>query len=366
MSEWDAVVIGGGPAGLAAATVMAREDLRVVLIPGDAKSDQAHAAGWVGPACAALMQKIDARLTALLDAPVERVTFLSGDGTKSASPRGDRTWCYAVEVGELVDRLTAAARDAGVSVADGRRATGMGAGDEGVQAQHDGGVVQARFAVVATGASADLIGCVGLRDAHSGRRAWYARHTRRIKKTPDDRKTGLSLVVGAVGGADLYSALRMDDRVIGTIFGHGDRADCESAWRQLAGQLGRVTDAPIAPDRALSGQVAYRCPCLELDTHVGKHALVIGAAGGFYAQPSFEGIYPAMWSGVIAGRVVRSAVDAEHPQDALRAFDAAWRMEMGAFIRPPNTDMGLLVPLMFANPTMVDRMAGAIFDGEDF
>ena len=38
---------------------------------------------------------------------------------------------------------------------------------------------------------------------------------------------------------------------------------------------------------------------------------------------------------------------------------------MADFLRPPNTDLKLLLPLIFTNQPMADRMAAAFFGGEN-
>jgi hypothetical protein len=46
-------------------------------------------------------------------------------------------------------------------------------------------------------------------------------------------------------------------------------------------------------------------------------------------------------------------------------FDTRWRLAMADYLRPPNTDMQFLVPLIFTNQPMADRMAAAFFRGEN-
>jgi hypothetical protein len=53
----------------------------------------------------------------------------------------------------------------------------------------------------------------------------------------------------------------------------------------------------------------------------------------------------------------------KHPQDQLREFSTTWRSTMAEFLRPPNTDVHFLLPLIFSNKQMADRMAGAFWEG---
>ena len=104
---------------------------------------------------------------------------------------------------------------------------------------------------------------------------------------------------------------------------------------------------------------------LAMDTHVAKHTLIVGDAGGFVAAASGEGVYAAMWSARIACQVICKALDAESPQDVLMEFDTAWRTTMADYLRAPTTDSQFILPLIFTNQPMADRMAAAFFAGEN-
>ena len=104
---------------------------------------------------------------------------------------------------------------------------------------------------------------------------------------------------------------------------------------------------------------------LEIESHVDKRLLLIGDAGGFISEISGEGIFPAMWSACLAVESIAAAVGSRHPQDELRQFNIAWRSTMADYLRPPNTDMHFLLPLIFSNQAMADRMAAAFWEGQN-
>ena len=145
----------------------------------------------------------------------------------------------------------------------------------------------------------------------------------------------------------------------------------EHVRRMLAELCGNLVDKGIiASDltsQATTADVWQQCAntALDMDSHVGKHCLVVGDAGGFVAAGSGEGIYPAMWSAQIAAQVIGEALSSQHSQDVLMQFDAQWRMAMADYLRPPNTDLQCLLPLIFSNQPMADRMAAAFFCGEN-
>jgi flavin-dependent dehydrogenase len=105
---------------------------------------------------------------------------------------------------------------------------------------------------------------------------------------------------------------------------------------------------------------------LELELHVGKRCLVVGDAGGFLASFSHEGLYPAIRSGQLAVEAVVRALEADVLQDELATFGAAWRAELAAYLQMPNTDLGLLLPMVFGNAEVSRRVARAFLLGQRF
>ena len=137
-------------------------------------------------------------------------------------------------------------------------------------------------------------------------------------------------------------------------------------------QLCKIAAAKGLMPRDLSSQAAQakpiRCPAgwaLDMDTHVAKHTLLVGDAGGFVAAASNEGIYPAMWSAKIAADVIDKALGSPYSQDELMTYDTLWRMQIADHLRSPHTDIRFLLPLIFSNQAMADRMAAAFFFGEN-
>ena len=72
-----------------------------------------------------------------------------------------------------------------------------------------------------------------------------------------------------------------------------------------------------------------------------------------------------MWSARLAVDVLLRATDSRHPQDTLRHFSAEWRTKMADYLRPPNTDLQFLLPLIFTNQQMADRTADAFWSGKN-
>jgi flavin-dependent dehydrogenase len=72
-----------------------------------------------------------------------------------------------------------------------------------------------------------------------------------------------------------------------------------------------------------------------------------------------------MWSAQIAAEVLDAALNSPQSQDELMSFEQKWRTTMADYLRSPNTDIQFLLPLIFSNQPMADRMGAAFFSGEN-
>ncbi|MBI4582221.1 MAG: hypothetical protein HY718_21175, partial [Planctomycetes bacterium] len=83
------------------------------------------------------------------------------------------------------------------------------------------------------------------------------------------------------------------------------------------------------------------------------------------SETSGEGLYPAVWSARLAVDGIVAAMAGPHPQDQLRQFSTTWRSTMAEYLRPPNTDVHFLLPLILSNRQMASRMADAFWLGHN-
>ncbi len=96
---------------------------------------------------------------------------------------------------------------------------------------------------------------------------------------------------------------------------------------------------------------------------VANRTVLIGPAGGFYTA-SGEDIYPNCWSAVYAAEVLKKALKEEHLQDALQPYRYRWRTTLGDYLRGPQQNLKFLLPLVYRNQVMTNRLAEAILTGE--
>jgi hypothetical protein len=92
---------------------------------------------------------------------------------------------------------------------------------------------------------------------------------------------------------------------------------------------------------------------------VANRTLLIGPAGGFYSACG-EDVYPGCWSALFAADVLRKALRQPHLQDALADYRQVWRTTLGDYLRGPQQNLRLLLPLVYRNPVMTARLAEAV------
>ena len=96
---------------------------------------------------------------------------------------------------------------------------------------------------------------------------------------------------------------------------------------------------------------------------VANRTLLIGPAGGFYAATG-EDLYPNCWSAIYAAEVIKKALKEPHLQDALQPYRQRWRTTLGDYLRGPQQNLRFLLPLVYRNQVMTDRLAEAILLGK--
>ena len=187
-------------------------------------------------------------------------------------------------------------------------------------------------------------------------------------ESPIDGEPRVVIVLGMDKLGSFGVCCQSDQRISVSINWLGEQGDAITSLIALCKQAFQHEVLPVDLAAQATRAELVRSPAslaLDLDTHVGKHALVFGDAGGFVSAASNEGIFPAMWSAQIASEVLVAALSSPQSQDELMGFDAAWRMKMADYLRSPNTDHQFLLPLIFSNQPMADRMGAAFFSGEN-
>lgn len=362
--DYDVVIVGGGPAGSAAAWAAREKGLRTLLLERGPRPVPGACAGWLGPAAVRVCSE-------------RGVSAKRAGGSEFAGLRL-RSWdlehCVDVHDAELsgwvVDpaRLSAAlfeiAGEAGAELRCEVELAGLELGENHATLAGSGGQqATGRVALIADGASSPRVA--------RGRPA-PVRQSRRVGGCAfaateiEDAGIGVDLVIAGGRSLKALTIVRNRAQLRAVLL---TRDSTTSPADQLDGFLIAAQDAGVIPPIARSRAMAapdLAGVALELESHVGKRCLLIGDAGGFVASFSNEGIYPAMRSGRLAAETVARAFQAPVLQDELATFSATWRADLAEYLRMPNTDLGLLMPMVFNNPQMSRRVARAFLLGQAF
>lgn len=365
---FDVGVIGAGPAGCTAAILLSAQGHRVALVEREKFPREVPCAGWVSAKVRPILAELHADLEALLDQPFSEVTFYNNEFTKKAKPR------FKEPAGHIIDRtafdnsLAKVAVKAGATFMQQSTVKDVRLAESAVELTLGGGEkLKSRLLLVASGRSTELLERVGF--------------TRRLGESPiwsaqvDGTIPGglmvepcVFVVLGLDGGNSFGLCTVLRNRLIMNVNWRGEQ---EQVRPQLARMCRLAFEKKIVPTdlspKAAAAPV-LRSPAaaaLDMETHVAKHTLLIGDAGGFISAASNEGIYPAMWSARLAARAANAALKSTYSQDELMTFDSLWRMEMADHLRSPHTDIRFLLPLIFSNQPMADRMGAAFFCGDN-
>jgi len=176
-----------------------------------------------------------------------------------------------------------------------------------------------------------------------------------VVELPDRNELGIFFVTNSVLHARVISASRAS----------GNRA------LELSAMLGALQKADILPgdlrlERARGA--VWRPPAgvaLELETHVAKRCLLTGTAGGFADSITGHTLTPSVRSALLAADVALGAADSDETQNILMRFKNSWRKSLASYLRPPNTSLQMLLPLLFANRRIVSKFTRALLYGEN-
>ena len=376
---YDVLIVGAGPAGAIAATLLAHQSHRVALIDQQKIPMPGPRTIWLGARTRDLLSEIGVALDGVFDNPVETVILHSADLRSRIQAPLDSPPAFLTDGTAVNAGLIKAATTAGVELVPNATITDLKLGESHVElARESGSALQGRMLIGAWGPHSIFSSSVGVVPPSDEAARWAIDIEVDLEAAKSAGAKGTSQpVVHCRPTAELI--LGMEDQGIGYVLRDTTRLrvamHARSASADMRARLGqlcvRLREAGVIDSdlgQLVSSATVRRgsaCAALEFDSHVGKHALVIGEAGGFVAGMSNEGIYPAMWSAKIAAAVMDEALSADSSQDHLMQFDTRWRTVMADYLRSPQTELHFLLPLIFSKEPMALRMANAFFLGDN-
>jgi flavin-dependent dehydrogenase len=361
---YDVVIVGAGPAG-AAAAIRTRQLGRscAVVEPGPWPPERG-ALDWLGPAGIALADKC------VLSAKAVRASLFAGlrlhswdlKRTVNVDEPKLRGWIF--DAAEFAKALLSLAEQAGAQVLRDAQTRDLQLHERDVCLQLSGErELRGRVLLIGDGLGSQTADLARLATARAS--DGVARYAELVFEDPSGQ-TGLDVIIGARRTLQTAVITRAGRRGRIRLVSHEPGPPIEQQLREFLSVACELRLVPSQAGAKLSSGLTPAGVALELETLVGKRCLQIGETGGFVAAFSGERIYPCMRSGWMAAEVADRALKAPVLQDELHSFSSAWRGDLADYLRMPNTDLALLMPLVFNNPQMSARLARAFLLGQTF
>ena len=330
----DVIVVGGGPAGLYSALLLAEEGFDVVLLEEHSTlGEPIHCTGIVSDELSDLFKipenLVLSRPTAcLIHSPRDRVFPFASNGEGIA----------VIDRGEFDRELGGAAQRAGVEIRTGFRVDRLHPDPASMQVVGAAGALRARVCVLACGVGYGLQRQLGLelpsRFLHS---AQIEVDTREVSSKVE---LYLGRAVAPEGFGWTVPVIRGEQpRMKVGVIARGD------AERRLGGILAapsvseRVASPPGVPVRRL-------LPLAPVRRTYGHRVLTVGDAAGLTKPTTGGGIFYSLLSGLLAAETLTGALRRDRlAAGDLRAFEDRWRAHLGPHLQISSWVRGLFARL---------------------
>ncbi len=378
--SWDAVVVGGGPAGAATALLLARAGASVAVLERARFPRDKPCAEYLSPAAADVLERLGAGVVAAVErgahARVTGMRVVAPDGTAMVGhlPRPG----YALTRARLDTILLHAAAAAGAAVREGVtvedlvRDRGAVAGVVGRTPGGHREICRARVVVGADGLRSAVARRIGGLRRTRPRRIAFAAHVAGVADGDGVGELHVSecgyVGLGPVGDGVTTVALVLPQPAVrrGAAGGRDLRRDFFAELERFPGLAGRFGAGRLVRDVLATGPFAQRARA-----SVADGALLVGDAADFFDPFTGQGIYAALRGAELAaatlvgalrsgaGPVPRVAL-APYRRARRRAFAGKWLLEraIGLGVSWPALT-GRVVRRLAARPELADLMVGA-------
>lgn len=320
----DAVVIGGGPAGLMAARALASEGhVVVVLEEHEAVGVPVHCTGLIGIDA---FDELDLPRDAILTT-THAARFVAADGSE-VSIDTERVRAAVVDRAVFDQSLAADSRRAGADIRVGARVRSISVSDDRVRVSGDtpAAVVEARVCVLACGASYRFNRALGL-----GVPRAFAQSAQLEVAFEGPRTVEVHLGRAVAPGGFAWTVpFRRGERAFNRI---GLMCE-ENAVARFAGFAASIRHRHGVGGEAWPAPRMKILPLGPVTRTYGKRLVAVGDAAGLIKPTTGGGIYYGLISGALAAEVLTPALRADDLSETrLRAYEELWQARLGAEIR---------------------------------
>ena len=258
-TEYDVLIVGGGPAGCAAALHGRRLGLRTRLVDRAGAGSPRGCPAWVGPAAAKWLDDAGVKLTKV-GQKFAGLRLWAWDFGKHAAVPGADCGGWIVDPPALRAALLAAVRAAKIEIQRPATVTRLTVGERNTRIElSDGQVQAARVVIVAAGAGSELVAQLSL--AGGSPQPVQAAGAQATFESASSAATGLEVVLGAAREFKLATVARARGRVCVTLLTYeaGTPAGEQLGALLTAGQKAGAIPAGAKPSiRAEIGRASCR------------------------------------------------------------------------------------------------------------
>jgi flavin-dependent dehydrogenase len=359
-TQFDLAVVGATPAAVTACLVARQLQLSVLLLaPASESSHPVTPIVWLNQAGVSLLDSLGVSQSDLAAQPFGALNIHTDDLRRTAVVKLDECNGALVDYDAVCSRLIARA------VADGAKQlaceiTSIGLEDDAVRiGLADGQSFSAAVLCLDDGPVAPICHLARVTSAYEHKsEPLLASATGRCQSG----EPSIHVMLSSAGAEPPAVRIHRGEQFQLTVWQRSDERG-----QRLDALVRTMTDASVV----LPGSPALQsraCPAgaaLDMHSHVGKRTLLVGETGGFVAEFSADRLHAGLLSGKLAAETVARALAAPLAQDELVTFETAWRTELADYLRMPNTDLSMLLPLVFSeNGQMAQRVARAFLLGE--
>lgn len=364
----DVLVLGDHPSSFLAATLLRQKSKLRVVHASFSRTGDADRLVRINPALFDLHPILSPLKRKIAQTVLYGVQFLSSDGQMRSEWRERGTVITVADMKSVRDEMTALADDHAVHLCQAKSLSIEAIDEQGADVRINSSLTRVKGMIISDGIDAGYDRVLNL-PARPDQTTVHRLSWVRIKGAQKLQFSGKPLAVVCLDLQDQQAGWLLPGKTGGqlmviqpirqvqqslpqaalctwanTLVQHEILASADMDWSKL-----RSLDIPLAGALAREG--------------VANRTLLIGPAAGFYSA-SGEDIYPNCWSAVHAAEVMKKSLRERHLQDALNAYRARWRTTLGDYLRGPQQNLQFLLPLVYRNPVMTQRLGEAILLGK--